>query len=151
MTLILASCFGGIPGGDFIHLCFHCCLLFRDAFQLQGQILHRVKKLSGLCRPLSAEGEEMDLPWHGGNSSPSDKLSSRILFLTGGPEHCLLRAAKAWLCFGVLKPGQRDFCFAGIISTSKYNDSQNERTKRYDTRGNKMKCDSYLCTIHAHH
>ena len=72
---------------------------------------------SCFCGPLSAEDEETDFFWHGGNSSLSENSSSRISFLTGGPAQCLLGTAKVWFCFGVLQPGQRDLRLAGIINT----------------------------------
>ena len=133
------SRFGGLPGGDFIHSFFHCRLLCCEVFQPQGQIPHRVQNRSCcdsscFCGPLSDEGEETDFPWQGGNSSPADNLSSRISAFvgrdekrallktpaweaTGSPAQCLLGAAKAWFCFGVLQPGQRDLRLAGIINT----------------------------------
>ena len=86
------SLFGGwgLPGGDFIHsFFFYCRLLCREVFQPQEQIPHRVQNRSCcdsscFCGPLSAEGEETDFPWLGGNSSPADNSSSRISFLTSG-------------------------------------------------------------------
>ena len=68
---------------------FYCRLLCREVFQPQEQIPHRVQNTSCcdsscFCGLLSAEGEETDFPWLGGNSSPADNSSSRISFLTSG-------------------------------------------------------------------
>ena len=82
---------GGGPSGRRFHpfVFFYCRLLCREVFQPQEQIPHRVQNRSCcdsscFCGLLSAEGEETDFPWLGGNSSPADNSSSRISFLTSG-------------------------------------------------------------------
>ena len=94
---------------------------------------------SCFCGLLLAEGGETDVPWHGGNSLPTDNLLSRILFLTDGPAQCLLGAAKAWFRFGVSQPGQRDLRLAGITNRKMQLTEWVSRTVRRTRLQNEMR------------
>lgn len=76
------------------------------------------------------------ISWHGGNSSPSENLSSLISCLIGGQGQCFLGVAKAciWSSFGVLQLGQRDERLGfNHNKQKKYKSSRGPRTERYNT------------------
>ena len=144
VTCILVSCFGGVPGGDFIHS-FHSSVMpskCRNRFRIASR---SCCVSSCFCGPLSAEGKETDFPWHDDNSSPSDNSLSKILFLTG--------TVFAWGSEGMVL-FRRLAARAKRFALSRYNKQKIQLTKR----ANQMiwqpvrKWNAIANhTIHAHH